>query len=239
MNTSGLIRALYDLIYPSVCPVCDRVTSRFAADICPDCQRRLSFVGRSYCMTCGKPVDEADEYCADCKGRRHIYDEGRSLLVYDEYASASVYRFKYRGRREYAACYARLMHERLERKIRSWDPDVMIPVPVHKSRLKKRGYNQAALIADELAKRTGIPVDKGLILRKVATGAQKNLSAAERQKNLKKAFIATGNVVKYRTVLIVDDIYTTGATMDALAAVLKDAGIRKVYFVTLCIGRGI
>ena len=130
------------------------------------------------------------------------------------------------------------MSERLGDKIRRWDVDAVIPVPVHKSRLKKRGYNQAALIAGELSKRLGIPMRDGVVIRRAATGVQKELGAAERQNNLKKAFIVPGNVVKLKSVLVVDDIYTTGATVDAVAGCLKGAGVEKVYFASLCIGRG-
>lgn len=227
-----------DAVFPRICPVCGEIVREAGRDICIMCEKKLAFVGDDHCMRCGKPVDAADEYCDDCKRRRHTYDEGRGVLLYDEYMSKSIYRFKYNGKREFAAFYGRVMHERLARKIGSWDVDVMIPVPVHKTKLKKRGYNQAALIADELSKRTGIPVDNRSVKRIAATDVQKNLGAAERQNNLKKAFIATQNVVKYKSVLIVDDIYTTGATVDAVAAALREGGVGKTYFITLCIGRG-
>ncbi|MBR6159400.1 MAG: ComF family protein [Lachnospiraceae bacterium] len=238
MVISAVYNAFLDIVFPRICPVCNSIVDRFGADICRDCERRLSFVGDSYCMRCGKPVDESEEYCSDCERMQHVYDEGRSVLVYDELSSKSIYRFKYSGKREFAGYYGRIIHERLSRKIKSWDPDVIVPVPIHKSRLKIRGYNQAALIAGQLSKRTGIPVDYTAVYRTVATGMQKKLDAAQRQNNLKKAFIASGNVVKYKSALIVDDIYTTGATIDAVSAALKDGGIKKVYFVTLCIGRG-
>ena len=189
-------------------------------------------------MKCGKPVDDDEEYCFDCTRCTHEYDEGRAALVYDEITSKSIYRFKYNNKREYAKVYGRIIDEQLRDKIRSWNVDALIPVPIHKSKLKKRGYNQAELIADEMSKRLGIPVCTSLIERSAATSVQKELSAAARQNNLKKAFNVRGNDVKYNAVLIVDDIYTTGATVDAMARCLKGVGIRNVYFVSLCIGRG-
>ena len=104
--------------------------------------------------------------------------------------------------------------------------------------MKKRGYNQAYLIAAGLSDRLAIPVCNDLVIRTAATGAQKELGALQRQNNLKKAFKVSGNGVKLNSVLIVDDIYTTGATIDALASCLREAGVGKVYFATLCIGRG-
>ena len=227
-----------DALYPAICPICDDIIMPRGADICPACEKKLTYVPASFCMRCGKPVDDDMEYCSDCKRGEHVYDEGRAALVYDEYISKSIYRFKYYGKREFAKFYARVIYDRLGRKLSDWNADVIIPVPIHKSRLKKRGYNQAALIAKELSRKLNIPVREDLVCRNRTTTVQKRLSAVERQNNLKKAFNVTQNVVKYDSVLIVDDIYTTGATVDAMARCLKTAGVRKVFFVTLSIGRG-
>ncbi len=237
MIIKKLPEILLGLVFPPICPVCGDIAPA-GRDICPECAGRLCYADEPYCMKCGKPVEEYEEYCSDCAERGHVYDEGRAVFVYDEYMSKSIYRFKYNGKREFASFYGRVMAERLGRKIESWNADVIVPVPVHKSKMKTRGYNQAGLIAKELSKRCRIPVCSDLVSRKRATAVQKELGAASRQNNLKKAFNVTPNVVKYKTVLIVDDIYTTGATVDALAGCLKGAGIEKVYFATLCIGRG-
>lgn len=232
-----ILGIIADAVYPRICPICNEIV-RGGDIICPSCEKMLSYVEPPVCLRCGKPVDEEGLLCRDCAKGRHVYDEGRAALEYDEYMSKSIYRFKYNGKMEFAKLYGRIMHDRLKEKIDEWNVDAIVPVPVHKSRLKKRGYNQAALIAKELSKRLKIPVNECLVVRTGATGAQKDLSAAERQNNLKKAFKVTENVVEYDTVLIVDDIYTTGATVDAMARCLKGAGIKKVYFATLCIGRG-
>jgi len=238
MKITRPFNIITDMIYPRICPVCNEIMPLGCTDAHPGCMQRLTYADEPYCVRCGKPVEEDEEYCADCVRISHLYDEGRAALIYDEYASKSIYRFKYNKKREFAAFYAKVMYERLGRKIRSWEADAIVPVPVHRSRLKKRGYNQAQLIAKELSKRLGIPVLDTLVIRTGATGAQKELGAAARQNNLKKAFKVTRNVVELDTVLIVDDIYTTGATVDAMAGCLKGAGVNRVYFVTLCIGRG-
>ncbi|MBO4267011.1 MAG: ComF family protein [Lachnospiraceae bacterium] len=237
MITDFLLK-IADIIYPRICPVCGHIVSKRGRDICPQCEDKLSFVGNDHCMKCGKPVDEDVEYCSDCSGLSHIYDEGRAALLYDTYMSKSIYRFKYAGKQEFAEFYGRVICEQLGDKIKSWNVDAIIPVPVHRDRLKKRGYNQAELIAGQMSKRLKIPVRSDLVTRQKGTLAQKNLSARDRQNNLKKAFKVTGNVVKLDSVLVVDDIYTTGATVDAMAGCLKGAGIRRVYFTSLCIGRG-
>lgn len=234
-----MFNILTDVLFPRVCPICGGLAPPFSEGICPPCKRRLVYASEPYCMKCGKPVDDHEEYCSDCENRPHAYDEGRAALIYDEYMSKSIYSFKYNKKQEFAPFYAKVMYERLGRKIRSWNIDVIVPVPIHKKRLKVRGYNQAGLIAKQLSKLTKIPTDEHLVVRRTATNALKDLDAMSRQNNLKKAFKVTQNSVKYTSVLIVDDIYTTGATVDAMARCLKGAGVEKVYFATLCIGRGI
>ncbi|MBQ6129091.1 MAG: ComF family protein [Lachnospiraceae bacterium] len=238
MFLKSMANAAVDALFPRICPICNDIVPFGKGDVCPGCEHLLTYCEDPVCEKCGKPVDDGARYCADCERLRHTYDEGRAALIYDEYMSKSIYRFKYNGKREFAPFYARVITGRLADTIRGWNVEAIIPVPVHKSRLKKRGYNQAKLIAVEISKVLGIPVRDDVVTRAFATDAQKMLGPAERQNNLKKAFKVTQNVVKLESVLIVDDIYTTGATVDALASCLKGAGIKRVFFVSLCIGRG-
>ncbi len=115
-------------------------------------------------------------------------------------------------------------------------PSCLIPVPVSAAKLKKRGYDQAEVLASAISENTGIPVLKNYVIRCRDTLPMKELSRNERMKNLRGAFKITAHDVKCRSVMIVDDIYTTGSTMDALAAVLKEEGVEVVYFVTLAAG---
>ena len=114
-----------------------------------------------------------------------------------------------------------------------------MPVPLHKSRMRKRGYNQARVLAGELSALTGIPVYADWIGRVEKTVPMKDLPAAERQNNLKRAFKILRNDVKLNTIIIIDDIYTTGSTIDAMSRELRNVGVRRIYFITLAIGRGI
>ena len=162
------------------------------------------------------------------------------MTLYDYGSVAdSLFRFKYRGRREYARFYG----EELYRGYREWlavrKPDALIPVPCHSSRRRQRGYNQAELLAESLSLVSGIPVKKDLIQRIHKTGPQKNLTLRERQNNLKKAFKICQNDVKLSTIVIIDDIYTTGSTMDAMAEELHRNGVTKIYGMALASGRGV
>ena len=113
---------------------------------------------------------------------------------------------------------------------------MLIPVPISAHKLLERGYNQAGLLAQQVARRTGIPVREDILLRSGDTKPMKHMSASQRRQNLKKAFTVHGNDVKCKVIMLIDDIYTTGATMDACAAVLKEAGAAKVVWMTLAIG---
>ena len=113
------------------------------------------------------------------------------------------------------------------------------PVPIHKKRLRRRGYNQATLFAAALGRELQIPVIDNLISRVENTKPMKMLSGRERQNNLKKAFKIGQNDVKLDTIIIIDDIYTTGSTIDALAREIKKAGVTNIYFIALAIGEGI
>ena len=166
-----------------------------------------------------------------------MYDYGYALYDYQSMRK-SIYRFKYGKRCEYAAFYAKDICEKLSDEIRMMEADSIIPVPVHASRKRDRGYNQAELIAMELSRFTGIAMHEKLVLRTRKTVPQKELTIQERQNNLKKAFNISTNVVKLNRVILVDDIYTTGSTLDAIAMELKRHGVKSVYFIALCIGEG-
>lgn len=187
-------------------------------------------------MKCGKGLSrEEREFCRDCEEHRHYFCRGRSLYRYESVAGA-LFRLKYQGRQEYADFFAEELCRHLGNDIRSMKADVMIPVPLHKSRFRKRGYNQAAVIGRALAMRLDIPFCEDMVIRCKNTIPQKQLSLSERQNNLKRAFKLSGNDVKSNTVIIVDDIYTTGSTADALSKVLMEGGVQQVYVVTLAAG---
>lgn len=206
---------------------------------CACCRPLLKRVEAPYCMKCGKSLTKQDqEYCQDCRKTPHAYDRGRALFRYDDRMRSSIAAFKYKGRREYKYYYSQEMWRAFAEQIARWQPDVLIPIPLHPARKRKRGYNQAELLALELKKLSGLPVDTGYLARTKSTQPQKQLDQKERRKNMKTAFKILENDVKYKKVLLIDDIYTTGSTMDAAARILKENGVRKVYFLCISIGSG-
>ena len=122
------------------------------------------------------------------------------------------------------------------REIRNWNPDLIVPVPLHRRKRKLRGFNQSAELAVQAGKLLGIPVAEDVVIKKKETKAQKKLSADERKRNLKDAF-EVQCALNGLKVLIVDDVYTTGSTVEALAAAMKEKGAAEVYFITLCTGQ--
>lgn len=233
-----LSEALLQAVYPRRCPVCDEIVRQRGEKVCVECLKELKLLTPPWCMRCGRRVAEGEEYCGECREKRHFYERGRSLYEYDSVA-ASIYRLKYGGRREYADFFGEQMGVYLGEFIRNVHPDALAPIPLHRRRQAARGYNQAALLAEALGRATDIPVYANLLVRVRNTAPQKKLNAEERQNNLKKAFIMRGNDVKLKTIIVIDDIYTTGATIDEAARALKDAGVEKVCFVTLACGAGI
>ena len=230
--------ALVNMVFPRRCPVCDEIVPVGEGLICSQCRTKPQYIREPRCRRCGKQLaGGTKEFCHDCTQRKHVYDYGYALYDYQS-MKKSIYRFKYGKRCEYAAFYAKDICERLCDEIRMMDADSIIPVPVHASRKRERGYNQAELVAAELSRLTGIAMYEKLVKRVRKTVPQKELTTQERQNNLKKAFNISTNVVKLNKTILVDDIYTTGSTLDAIALELKRHGVMSVYFIALCIGEG-
>lgn len=230
---------IMELLFPRRCPVCDRPVRKFRAYICPKCKDELKYVSENSCLKCGKQLsDENAVYCRDCRVLSHSYDKGYTVFDYKS-IRRTIYRFKYRGRQEYADFLGQETARKLKRELKALSPDALIPIPLHPAKEKTRGYNQAVLLAQALGRETGIPVLPDFLIRVKNTVPQKELSLRDRQNNLKKAFNIAQNDVKLSTIVIIDDIYTTGATVDAAALVCRQHGIKKIYFISLAAGRGL
>lgn len=237
-NRISIWERLIGLLYPPVCPVCGELL-RSSENRHDGCAARLSFVREPCCLRCGREIDGTEaELCGDCSSRRRSYSRGFPAMNYLEPLTESLAAFKYRGRRDYAGFYANLIAGRQGAAILAAAPDVLIPVPIHRARERKRGYNQAEELARALSCLFHIPVETGLLLRQTNTLPQKKLNDDEREKNLKKAFISSDKIVKYKKVMLVDDIYTTGATIEACTRILLNKGIETVYYTAVCIGKG-
>lgn len=235
----NIVDRFMDVICPDTCPMCDKILPR-GKRICTVCEGKLVYIFEPKCKKCGKELeDDTKEYCLDCSLKKHYFKTGIAAFKYDKMVSKSIYKFKYHNRRSYAKFYGEAIGRVYGRDILGWNCDVIIPVPIHNKRRIRRGYNQAELIAKELGIRLNVFVDDKYLFRTSNTRPMKELDKTARKKNVERAFKIYKNVVKYKKIILVDDIYTTGSTIDACAKVLLEAGATEVYFVSLSVGQGI
>lgn len=196
------------------------------------------YIGHPFCFRCGRPVEyEEDAYCADCQKHVHSFTQGRALWLYTGEMRQAIHAVKYQNKREYLEYFAKEMAEYLHREIADWQPEVILPIPMHRSAKGIRGYNQAELLAVHLGRELGIPVEKKVLFKVRKTANQKELDHKSRRTNLKGAFavkLPHGKRQIWKKVLLVDDVYTTGSTLDEAAHTLRKSGVKDVFFVTIC-----
>lgn len=224
------------LLFPPHCPFCERIMDYREDSVCGSCLQSLPFILEPRCKKCGKELKTEGDLCEDCISGSHIYEQGRAVWKYEGAVADSILRFKYHNQKEYAEVYACWIVRCLGKWINSKNIDVIIPVPIHKKRMRQRGYNQTELIAEKVAARLKITYDKNCVLRYKNTIPQKKLSALARMKNMQKAFEVSNGDLKNKNILVIDDIYTTGVTIDAISFVLAGSGANKVYFVAVAEG---
>ncbi len=230
------IDKITEMLFPRRCPVCGDLVTPRGELICPECIGELHFISEPVCKVCGREIlSEDEELCSNCKRHRFSFEYGYALMSYNDAAAHSLTRVKYAGAKEYLDYYGLMSRRLYGDRIKAMGVDAIVPIPVHKSRLKKRGYNQAAVLAYVMARELGIPVYEEALYRNKKTTALKELNAAERLKNLTSAFYAGDIPDDMHSVLIVDDIFTTGATMEAATRCLKRAGVKKIYCFSLAI----
>lgn len=230
---------LLDFIYPRHCPVCNTIRPVGASPVCPKCVEQLLWVKEPVCFRCGKPVaEEEQEYCRDCRMLPKHYIRGYPAVIYTDKIQSAIYGLKYKNRRDYAEFLGECILQRHGKELKALKVDGMVPVPIHKRKWRQRGYNQAELIAGVLAKRLDIPLYKDYLIRVINTSPQKELNDAGRMKNLKSAFKMGQNTIKLKKILLVDDIYTSGATIEACTQVLLKDGAEEIYYTSVAIGQG-
>lgn len=174
-------------------PFCGKASRR---GICRHARKAVDrlVIREPRCMQCGRPVRSPEqEYCRDCMEVRRSFDQGVSLWLHKKPVPWSVYQFKYHNQRRFSHFYAEEMSKGFGPQIARWRPDLLVPVPLHKKRLRKRGFNQAALLAEDLSRRLGIPADKEALVRTRDTTAQKRLGRQDRRRNITGAFTVSKN----------------------------------------------
>ncbi len=197
---------------------------------CPDCQARVPRIHKPFCEKCGIPTKGAD-LCEKCKSNPPAYRMMRSWAVFDSPIQNGLHTMKYRrniGLGEAIAMQTADFVHSLH-----WQLDVLIPVPLGKKRLKERGYNQVALVARPLAYQIGIRYEPDALWKTRETRSQVGLTISQRSENVQNAYQADSTVVKDKSILIMDDVATTGSTISACTAALRSAGAQEVYVLTI------
>ncbi|MDL1941462.1 ComF family protein [Chloroflexi bacterium CFX2] len=214
-----------DLLFPPYCGGCGRGGSRW----CEDCQKRVKILDGILCEVCGLPQDEPG-VCGACRTERPRFRALRAWAVFDDPVQSALHKLKYRRDLSMGDALANQMLPFV--KNLGWKIDLAIPIPLSRQRMKERGYNQVAMIANPLAMALGLAYAPGELTRQKATRSQVGLTREERRDNVHAAFKAGGRV-KGRTVLILDDVSTTGATLSSAAEALYSAGAENVYALTV------
>ena len=225
----GLGNLLLDFALPPRCAGCGEINEEVGS-FCPTCWRRLEWLGNSGCQHCGLPLAGTEaETCGRCLAYPPKLDRIRAAVAYDEIPRSVALRLKY-GRK---IALARTMARYMAPLKGEWCRDaIVVPVPLHRWRLWHRGFNQSGLVARELACRWGLPVDQGALRRTRRTKPLKGMSHGQRRKAVAGAFeVADSRGLKGRTVILIDDVLTSGSTAEACARVLRRAGATRIELI--------
>ncbi len=233
----SFLQKIIDILLPPRCLKCGEIVSENNG-LCPKCFNEINFISEPYCQKCGRPFAEVKKgqkmLCGGCaRNSRSPFRFIRSALVYDEASKGMILALKFADRTENAGALAKWMFL-AGKDLWKNDAEILIPVPLHYTRLIKRRYNQSSLLAKELGKLNGLPVDNFTLAKKRKTRPQVEFSGKERVKNVKGAFsVQNPENIKGKHVVLIDDVLTTGSTLKECALALKAAGAKSVDALTV------
>ncbi|HER23534.1 MAG TPA: ComF family protein [Candidatus Atribacteria bacterium] len=247
MNNKNVIEyikeGLLNLVFPLDCKICEKpIQESKGYSICEDCFKAIELIEHPYCIKCGKPLILNDFFeqnreilCLDCKRKKYSFEFSRSVGVYSKVLKKCIHLFKYYGEKKLAKPLGKLMVEYLLNNDEFKNKfDLIIPVPLHKNDIKKRGFNQSALLSITIGDYFSVPVGKNLLIKNKATPFQVNLSKKEREKNILKAFsVEKPKEIIGKNILILDDVFTTGATVEECAKELIKFRANNIFVLTL------
>ena len=237
-----------DCIYPKdlYCICCGKIIDESRTyRLCNDCMDGIRWATGRSCRSCGKPLSSNNpgDICFNCREHAHEFERGFTCAEYGDYERRIIFALKYDGRADIAETLGEIMADRIagDREILDYIQtcDILIPVPASRERRLKRGYNQAALICESLSARTGLRYEGEALIRIKETAKMKGLSPDERRENVRGSFGIKRNakpLIEGSHCIIIDDIYTTGATIDEISSTLKAAGAARVGFISFASG---
>lgn len=236
-NRRSFFSALLDFLFPPLCHVCGKfIPQAGRLHICPPCRQRMPSPTSPLCTRCGIPFDGAGAHhpCSSCLRSPPSFRAARAALVHEGPGRDLIHAFKYTGRTHLRRPLGLLAVELLTEFVASGRPDLIVPVPLHVKRLRSRGFNQALLVGELLAEEWRIPLCRQALKRVRWTEPQINLAAELRRENVRNAFsVPDASLVSGRRVLLVDDVFTTGSTVEECSRTLDRAGAEEVLVITL------
>jgi ComF family protein len=234
---NALWQGLLDLVYPRLlgCIYCGKEKSLSDFELCTKCMSSIEFVRGPACAKCGKPAAAGMMLCSDCALEPRTFMKAFPVALYRGWLKDAIYAYKFDKRTELAKPFARLMSGRILRA--GLSADGIIPVPMHRERLKHRRFNHAELLARHLGEFIDLPVWPQVLYRAAEKLPQHKLNRLDRERNTEDAYQVRGaDIIQGRTVILIDDIYTTGFTAQACAAALLKSGAKAVMVSVLAIG---
>jgi ComF family protein len=236
-SVKPFLHALLDVILPPLCHICRTfIPNAGKLHICPTCRDRLPLVSSPLCSICGIPFagTGGDHRCGACLAHPPHFDTARAHFLYEGAIRDLIHSFKYNRRTHLRYPLALLSLEGVGGFLTDQEPHLIIPVPLHRSRLRQRGFNQAVLLGRVLSRELSLSMLPDALVRTRQTEPQIDLSAAERRLNVKGAFsVPRPDLVAHKRILLLDDVMTTGSTMDECAKELKKAGAGVVIAATI------
>lgn len=238
MNRAGILHDLSEIIFPPQCLGCAEILHRSNGHIfCPSCEEQIHLLTGSICRICGTtfPDSPAESHlCADCLETKPYFSCARAIFSYDDAILNSIHQFKYKSNLSVGAILSDFMAGFSFPDIDFADYSLIIPVPLHIKRLRERGFNQSLILARAIGAKNQIPADFSLLKRHKFTLTQTGSNKKERKQNIKGAFEVTDKkIIAGKNILLIDDVYTTGATVNECAKTLIKAGAQRVSVLTL------
>lgn len=242
MNTviENFFYPLLDLLYPLTCPGCGCEIESTSIPVCGECVHALAHIHEPVCDRCGAPLFDGDispntRGCKQCPEQTPCFDHARSLFIYnDDRVRNIIHALKFDYQTRLAPFLAQLFVSGYQRFYRGRDFDLIVPVPLHSSRLRSREFNQSTLMAEGLSRSSGIPFDDSVVKRIRKTKSQVSMNETERRKNLLNAFaVIRPESIHRKHILLLDDVMTTGTTVSEVSRVLREAGTASISVLTL------
>ena len=238
MSLNETLRDITDVIFPPRCLGCAEILPNLHLQtFCVSCREKIRFITGSHCPICGMAFFDSpapDHLCGNCLEKNPSFGLARAVACYETLILDAIHQFKYGRDISTGSALAVFMAEFDFPDFNFTDYSIIIPVPLHIERLRERGFNQALILAKAIGKKYSIPVNFSLLKRTKSTLTQTGLDKSQREKNIRGAFTVTDNAqAKGKSIILIDDVYTTGATLNQCAKTLIKAGAGKVAALTL------